>query len=77
MKLVQFWRNGRPALGLQTERGVVDAAAEATRLGVTVPEDMAAAIALPAGELERLLSPPAPGPSVFYRRPPGPGGHRD
>lgn len=29
MKLVQFWRNGRPALGLQTERGVVDAAAEA------------------------------------------------
>lgn len=57
MKLVQFWRNGRPALGLQTERGVVDAAAEATRLGVTVPEDMAAAIALPAGELERLLTP--------------------
>ena len=69
MKLVQFWRNGRPALGLQTERGVVDAAAEATRLGVTVPEDMAAAIALPAGELERLLTPLLQDPQCFTGAP--------
>ena len=69
MKLEQFWRNGRPALGLQTERGVVDAAAEATRLGVTVPEDMAAAIALPAGELERLLTPLLQDPQCFTGAP--------
>ena len=66
---MQFWRNGRPALGLQTERGVVDAAAEATRLGVTVPEDMAAAIALPAGELERLLTPLLQDPQCFTGAP--------
>lgn len=54
MKLVQFWRNGRPALGLQTEAGVVDAAAEATRKGVTVPEDMMAVLALGKEGLEQL-----------------------
>ena len=69
MKLVQFWRNGRPALGLQTDSGVVDAAAEDTRLGLTVPEDMAAAIALPAGEVERLLAPLLRDPQCFTSAP--------
>ena len=48
---------------------MVDAAAEATRLGVTVPEDMAAAIALPAGELERLLTPLLQDPQCFTGAP--------
>lgn len=45
MKLVQFWKNGQPALGIQTGQGIVDAAAEGARRGVSVPQDMAAAIA--------------------------------
>ena len=31
MKLVQFWKNNAPALGIQTEKGIVDAAAEADK----------------------------------------------
>ena len=27
MKLVQFWKNNAPALGIQTDKGIVDAAA--------------------------------------------------
>ena len=34
MKLTQFWRNGRPALGLWTDQGILDVAAEATRKGL-------------------------------------------
>ena len=57
MKLVQFWRNGAPALGLQTQAGIVDAAAEATRRGMTAPADMEEAILLGAEGVERLLEP--------------------
>ena len=57
MKLVQFWREGRPALGIQTEGGIVDAAAEAARRGGTAPADMAAALSLGLSECRRLLEP--------------------
>ena len=57
MKLVQFWRNGAPALGLQTEAGIVDAAAEAARRGTTAPADMEEAILLGAEGVEHLLDP--------------------
>ena len=57
MKLVQFRREGRPALGIQTEGGIVDAAAEAARRGGTVPADMAAALSLGLSECRRLLEP--------------------
>ena len=57
MKLVQFWREGRPALGIQTKGGIVDAAAEAARRGGTVPADMAAALSLGLSECRRLLEP--------------------
>lgn len=57
MKLVQFWRNGAPALGLQTQTGIVDAAAEATRRGTTAPADMEEAILLGAEGVEQLLDP--------------------
>ena len=62
MKLVQFWRNGAPALGLQTQAGIVDAAAEATRRGMTVPADMEEAILLGAEGVEQLLEPLTRGP---------------
>lgn len=61
MQLIQFWRNGSPALGLQTPSGIVDAAAEATRRGCTVPEHMEALIALGEAGL-RLLGPLAQDP---------------
>lgn len=54
MKLVQFWRNGQPALGIQTESGVVDAAAEATRLGVPVPDNMLSMISLGKDRIKLL-----------------------
>ena len=57
MKLTQFWRNGQPALGLWTDQGTLDVAAEATRKGCTVPDTMAAALPLGYQNLERLLSP--------------------
>ena len=62
MKLVQFWNHDQPALGIQTDQGIVDAAAEGARRGIAVPQDMAAAIA--AGQdglalLETLAQAPA------------------
>ncbi len=57
MKLTQFWRNGQPALGLWTDRGILDVAAEATRKGCTVPDTMAAALPLGIDALNRLLTP--------------------
>ena len=45
MKLVQFWKEDRPALGIQTEQGVVDVAAEGARRGVSAPANMWEAIA--------------------------------
>ena len=61
MKLVQFWRGGAPALGLQTGEGIVDAAAEAARRGIAAPGSMEEAIALEGAELRRLLEPLASG----------------
>ena len=46
MKLVQFWKDKTPALGLQTPQGIIDVQAEAARRGVSAPGDMAQAIAL-------------------------------
>ena len=54
MKLVQFWKDGVPALGLQTEGGVVDVQAEGARRGRAVPGDMGAAIAAGAEGLALL-----------------------
>lgn len=54
MKLVQFWKDGVPALGLQTEGGVVDVQAERARRGRAVPGDMEAAIAAGAEGLALL-----------------------
>ena len=54
MKLVQFWKDGVPALGLQTEGGVVDVQAEGARRGRAVPGDMEAAIAAGAEGLVLL-----------------------
>ena len=54
MKLVQFWKNGVPALGLMTAGGIVDAAAEGERRGLSVPADMEEAIARGAEGLSAL-----------------------
>ena len=37
MKLTQFWKDSRPALGLLTGEGTVDVSAEAARRGVSAP----------------------------------------
>ena len=57
MKLTQFWRNGQPALGIWTDQGILDVAAEATRKGCTVPDTMAAALPLGGKALDRLMNP--------------------
>ena len=44
MKLVQFLKNNAPALGIQTEQGIIDVAAEAARRGVSAPATMLDAI---------------------------------
>ena len=44
MKLVQFWKNNAPALGIQTEQGIIDVAAEAARRGISAPATMLEAI---------------------------------
>lgn len=69
MKLVQFWRNEKPALGLWTQEGIVDAAAEATRLGCTVPETMSDAIPPGPEALSNLLSPLVQNPQCFTNAP--------
>ena len=74
MKLVQFWKDGVPALGLQTEGGVVDVQAEGARRGRAVPGDMGAAIAAGAEGLA-LLEELARDARCFTDAP-GPGGHR-
>ena len=45
MKLVQIWKEGAPALGLQTPEGIVDVAAEGARRGLDLPGTMMQAIA--------------------------------
>ena len=54
MKLVQFWKDGVPALGLWTQQGTVDVQAEGARRGRAVPGDMEAAIAAGAEGLALL-----------------------
>lgn len=71
MKLVQFWHNNAPALGLQTPQGIVDVQAEAARRGVSAPADMAQAIALGDEGLSQL-APLAEGARCFTQAPPAP-----
>lgn len=52
MKLVQFWKENTPALGIVTEQGIVDAAAEAARRGLSAPATMLDAIR--SGSLDTL-----------------------
>ena len=71
MKLVQFWKDKTPALGLQTPQGIIDVQAEAARRGVSAPADMAQAIAL-GGEGLSQLAPLAEGARCFTQAPPAP-----
>ncbi len=68
MKLVQFWRNGWPSLGILTKGGVIDAAAEATVLGMTVPERMEELIPLGAEGI-KLMEPLLEAPSYYTNAP--------
>ncbi len=54
MKLTQFWKEGRPALGIVTGEGIVDAAAEAARRGIAAPATMLEAIQSGTQPLEAL-----------------------
>ena len=54
MKLVQFWRDSRPALGIQTEQGVIDVQAEGERRGLPSPAGMAQVIQGGDSALEQL-----------------------
>ena len=54
MKLVQIWKDNRPALGIQTGDGIIDVEAEAARRGVSTPADMKQAIAAGSQGLARL-----------------------
>jgi len=54
MKLVQFWMGSIPALGLYTQQGIVDVAAEAARRGLYAPTDMKEAIAMGVDGLDEL-----------------------
>ena len=58
MKLVQFWKNNKAALGIQTERGIVDVAAEAARRRITAPATMMEAIGFDLKVLEQLMVDP-------------------
>ncbi|MGE4275917.1 MAG: fumarylacetoacetate hydrolase family protein [Lawsonibacter sp.] len=55
MKLVQVWNHNTPALGIQTEQGIVDIQAEAARRNMEVPlANMMDAIRMGAKGLELL-----------------------
>lgn len=54
MKLVQIWKDNRPALGIQTGDGIIDVEAEAARRGVSTPADMKQAIAAGSQGLAQL-----------------------
>jgi len=71
MKLVQFWFGNIPALGIQTEQGIVDVAAEAAHRGLWAPTDMREAIAMGKEGLA-LLAPLAEGAECFTDLPPAP-----
>lgn len=68
MKLVQFWNDHRPALGIQTGQGIIDASAEGGRRGLPVPETMEEAIALGAPALT-LLKELSVGAACFTQNP--------
>ena len=68
MKLVQFWRDGRAVLGIQTEAGIVDVPAEAARRGLSAPADMQQAIACGLSALLPLTQ----DPRCFAHEPPAP-----
>ena len=52
MKLVQFYRDGKEALGILTENGIIDVSAEARKLGINAPQTMLEAIR--TGDLSAL-----------------------
>lgn len=52
MKLVQFWKENTPALGIVTEQGIVDVTAEAARRDLPAPATMLDAIR--SGSLDGL-----------------------
>ena len=54
MKLVQIWKDNRPALGIQTGGGIIDVEAEAARRGVSTSADMKQAIAAGSQGLAQL-----------------------
>lgn len=54
MKLVQFWKHHVPALGVQTENGILDVAEEAARRRLPAPATMAEAISAGATGLSQL-----------------------
>lgn len=64
MKLTQFYRDGKAALGIVTENGVVDVAAEAAARGVDAPKTMMEAIE--AGDLS-VLQTLAQNPTCFAK----------
>ena len=68
MKLVQFWKDGQAALGIQTGQGVVDVQAEGARRHISVPGDMLQAIQGGAAGLE-TLSQLAEGAQCFTQAP--------
>ena len=63
MKLTQVYKNNVPALGIWTDRGIVDPAVEAARRGLTAPATMLEAIRGGA-EAVSLLETLADGPTV-------------
>lgn len=68
MKLVQIWKDGRAALGIQTERGIIDAEAEGARRGLSAPADMLAAIRM-GREARTLLEKLTDGAQCFTGAP--------
>ncbi len=72
MKLAQFLRDGVPALGIPTEAGMVDAAAQASLMGLSAPADMKAAIAMGPEKVRACLTPLLEHPSCFVDAPAAP-----
>lgn len=71
MKLCQILKNGSPVLGIWTEEGIVDVAAEAALRGVSAPGTMLEAIEGGDAALE-LLASLADGAGAFTDAPPAP-----
>lgn len=56
MKLVQFWNQDTPTLGIDTQQGVIDVGAEGARRGLALPQSMEQLIAAGAQGLAALVS---------------------